>query len=86
MKKLYLFIALTLFQYISFACPVCERNKPKILRGITHGSSPEGFWDYAIVVGMILIVIAALYLTIKWLIKPNENNKEHIKYSFLNQQ
>lgn len=85
MKKIF-FLILTILatNYTIYACPVCERNKPAILKGITHGSNPESNWDYLIVGGMLLITIFTLYYSVKWLIKPNENNTNHIKYSFLN--
>ena len=86
MRKLIFIITLLLLQIASFACPVCERNKPKILRGITHGSSPNSNWDYVIVFAMIVIAIATLFYSIKWLINPKEKNGNHIKYSFLTEQ
>jgi hypothetical protein len=75
-----------LMQFTSYACPVCERNKPKIIQGITHGSNPDSNWDYVIVTVMIIIAIATLYYSVKWLIKPNENEISHIKNSILNEQ
>lgn len=77
-----LFLAIT----NSYACPVCERNKAKILQGITHGSNPNSNWDYVIVLAMIGITIVTLFYSIKWLIKPKEEDKTHIKYSLLNEQ
>ena len=81
MKKLITFILLILFQIAAFSCPVCERNQPKVLRGIVHGAGPDSNWDYVSIVITIIIAILALIYTIKWLWKPNENNKDHIKYS-----
>jgi hypothetical protein len=73
--------------YLSvIACPVCERNKPKILQGITHGSNPDSNWDYLIVTTMGIITILTLFYSIKFLIQPKENNTTHIKYSFLTEQ
>ena len=86
MRKINFIIIMSLLQIVSFACPVCERNKPKILRGITHGSSPDSNWDYVIVFAMIVIAIATLFYSIKWLINPKEKNGNHIKYSFLTEQ
>ena len=80
MKK-HTFLFLLLFQIAAIACPVCERNQPKVLRGIVHGSGPDSNWDYVSIVITIIISILALLYSIKWLIKPNENNKNHIKYS-----
>ncbi|WP_309609495.1 hypothetical protein [Flavobacterium sp.] len=81
MKKAITFLFLILFQITAFACPVCERNQPKILRGIVHGSGPDNNWDYVSIVITIIISVFALIYSIKWLIKPNENNQSHIKYS-----
>ena len=69
-----------------FACPVCERNKPKILQGITHGAGPDSNWDYVIVLSIAIIALFTLFYSVKWIIKPNENNADHIKYSFLNKE
>ena len=73
-------------QNIVYACAVCERNKPKVLQGITHGSNPESNWDYVIVLVIGAVAILTLIYSIKYFVKPNENNVDHIKYSFLNEQ
>ena len=84
MKKALLFLALVLIQFSGYACPVCERNQPKILRGIVHGAGPESNWDYVSIWITILIAVVTLFFSIKWLIKPGEKNSDHIKYSILN--
>ncbi len=81
MKKAITFLFLFLFQIAAFACPVCERNQPKVLRGIVHGSGPDSNWDYVSIIITIIISVFALIYSIKWLIKPNENNLNHIKFS-----
>jgi hypothetical protein len=81
MKKAILFLFLILFQIKVFACPVCERNQPKVLRGIVHGSGPDSNWDYLSIIITMIIAILALIYSIKWLVQPNENNQNHIKYS-----
>ena len=81
MKKAITFLFLILFQITAFACPVCERNQPKVLRGIVHGSGPNSNWDYVSIIITMIIALFALIYSIKWLIKPNENNQDHIKYS-----
>jgi hypothetical protein len=68
----------------SFACPVCERSQPKLLRGIAHGAGPESRWDYLIVLTAVVIVAFTLYFSIKWLIRPGENSDRHIKRFILN--
>lgn len=42
-------------------------------------AQPEGAGDYIIVVISVLIVIAALYLCIKYLFRPEETRDSHIK-------
>lgn len=77
-------IALFFLQTISIGCPVCERQQPKILRGIIHGTGPDDKWDYVIVWSIAVIAILTLFFSIKWIIKPGEKNKEHIKYFIIN--
>ncbi|MEJ7768045.1 MAG: hypothetical protein WKF89_09550 [Chitinophagaceae bacterium] len=86
MKNTIITLLLIVVHSSANACPVCERNKPKFLQGITHGSNPQSNWDYVIVTAITLIVLFALFLSIKLLLKPNESNANHIKYSFLNEQ
>ena len=81
MKKTIIFLFPLLFQVAAFACPVCERNQPKVLQGIVHGSGPDSNWDYVSIVITIIIAAIALIFSIKWLVKPNEKNLNHIKYS-----
>lgn len=83
MKKTFTFLFLILIQLVAFACPVCQRNQPKVLRGIVHGSGPDSNWDYVSIWITILIAVVTLFLSIKWLIKPGEKNSDHIKYSIL---
>ena len=83
-KTLTLF--LSVLHFTTYACEVCERNKPKILQGITHGSNPESNWDYVIVGVISIIAILTLIYSVKFFVKPNESNTDHIKYSFLNEQ
>jgi uncharacterized protein HemY len=80
MKRIFL-VLFFLFQLAAIACPACERNQPKVLRGIVHGSGPDSNWDYVSIVLTMIIALVALYYSVKWLIKPNENNQDHIKYS-----
>lgn len=79
MKKLILSIFSFLMAGVVFACPVCEKQQPEILRGITHGVGPEGRWDYVIVWSMIIIVAFTLFFSVKWLIRPGERSQTHIK-------
>ncbi|MGY0039392.1 hypothetical protein [Pedobacter sp. NJ-S-72] len=62
-----------------FACPACEKQQPKLLRGITHGAGPDGNWDYAIITIAVIIVLFTLFYSVKWLVKPGEEAESHIK-------
>lgn len=84
MKKNLLTTSLLLNTLASIACPVCERNQPKILKGITHGAGPETNWDYVIVGVMSFLVLATLIFSVKWLIRPGEQSEHHIKRFILN--
>jgi hypothetical protein len=68
----------------ALACPVCERQQPKLLKGITHGAGPQTNWDYLIISIAAAIVLVTLFLSVKWLLRPGEKSKTHIKYSVLN--
>lgn len=83
-KKSFLILFLLLAVKIAGACPVCERNQPEILKGITHGAGPESQWDYLIVWTTAAIVLVTLFLSLKWLIRPGEHSNEHIKRTILN--
>lgn len=84
MKKILFFIALLSLGLITHACPACEKQQPKMLRGITHGAGPSGNWDYVIVIAAVIIVFATLFYAVKWMIKPGETNINHIKRTVLN--
>ncbi|HET9054616.1 MAG TPA: hypothetical protein VFM90_10600 [Cyclobacteriaceae bacterium] len=86
MKKIMFTLALLLQSLWIIACPVCERNQPKVLKGITHGAGPESQWDYVIVWVTAAIVLATLFFSIKWLIKPGERSEQHIKRFILNNE
>ena len=84
MKKLLFFIAFTLPAFVTMACPACEKQQPKILRGITHGAGPSGNWDYVIVAAAVVITLATLFYAVKWMVKPGEKDLNHIKRTVLN--
>ncbi len=86
MRKIWLTILLLLNAFWVMACPVCERNQPKVLKGITHGAGPEGQWDYVIVCITIVIVACTLFFSVKWLIRPGEKSESHIKRLILNNE
>jgi hypothetical protein len=84
MKKLFLLISILAFSIASMACPACEAQQPKILRGIVHGAGPTSNWDYVAGSVTLLIVLATLFYTIKWIITPGEKEITHIKRNILN--
>lgn len=84
MKKLISLMLLSASYYAVSACPECEKQQPKILRGIVHGGVPGSNWDYIIVWSVAIITAITLFYTIKWIAKPGERQPDHIKYSVLN--
>jgi hypothetical protein len=84
MKKIILSLFLLTSHISTYACEVCERNQAKLLRGIVHGAGPDSNWDYVSIGITTIIAVFTLIFSIKFLIKPNENNVNHIKYSILN--
>ncbi|MBF9254145.1 hypothetical protein I2I11_12645 [Pontibacter sp. 172403-2] len=83
MKIFLLTITATLLSVVAFACPVCEKQQPKVLQGISHGVGPQSNWDYAIVWATVAIVLLCLFFSIKWLAKPGEKANNHIKRTVL---
>lgn len=67
------------------ACEVCEKNQPELLRGITHGTGPQGYIDYIIIAISALIVIATMVYFIKYLVWPKEDDPNHIKRRIINE-
>lgn len=87
MEKIILLFIFIAAGFSSYACPVCERAKAKITFGsLTHGTLPTNKWEYVAVWVVVIMVFLTLFYTIKWLIKPSETNKDHIKYSILNSE
>jgi hypothetical protein len=66
------------------ACELCEKNQPQVLKGVTHGVGPRGDMDYIIIWTAVVFVSITLFLSLKFLIRPNENNPDHIKNIVLN--
>jgi len=81
MKKKFLITTLVFLigQQIALACDVCKKNQPAGFENITHGAGPSGTIDYIIIFTASIIVLFTLYLCFKYLIKPQENDPEHIK-------
>ena len=84
MKRFLLSSLFLILNTWAFACPVCEKQQPKVLRGITHGAGPQSQWDYVIVWVGVIIVVLTLYFSVKWVFKPGEKSKNHIKQLILN--
>lgn len=61
------------------ACTVCSQNQPKPLRNITHGTGPQSDMDYVIIMTGIVIVCFTLLYSLKFLIRPGEQQPDHIK-------
>lgn len=78
-KKLVLAVGLLFLRSAVMACAVCEKQQPKILQGITHGSGPQSNWDYLIISVTAVIVLVTLVLSVTWLIRPGERSAAHIK-------
>ena len=83
MKKFLYSIIITTLSITTYACPMCEKQQPKILRGIAHGAGPESNLDYVIVWTMVAIVLVTLFFSLKYLIKPKEKEANHIKRNHL---
>lgn len=84
MKKIFLLIPVITLGIRTMACPACEAQQPKILRGIVHGAGPTSNWDYVAGIVTLIIVIAVLFYSIKWIINPGEKETTHIKRNVLN--
>lgn len=84
MKKILLSAAMVATGFITIGCPTCELAQPRYLRGIAHGSGPQSNWDLVIIYVTAVIVIATLFYSIKWLVKPGEKSAAHIKHMILN--
>ena len=90
-KKLIFFTSVTFLlllvnTYAVLACEACKQRQPKLLQGITHGNGPNGFWDYFIVIIMVLVIIYTLFATIRCFVKPTEKRYKDIKDHILKAQ
>ncbi len=79
MKKLIITLVLMIGHIVVYACSACEKQQPKMLQGITHGSGPQSDWDYVIISSIAIIVMITLFFSVKWLIHPGEKSPDHIK-------
>lgn len=84
MKKAIIVVLLLITSAIGWPCPTCKRQQNGPLGGIIHGGSPQNEWDYLIISVMLVIVLATLFFSVKWLIRPGEKERNHIKRVILN--
>lgn len=82
-KSLFIFLFVLLAQIVS-ACPVCEKQQPKITQGLTHGAGPQSNWDWVIIAAITAVTLLTFIFSLKYLIRPGEKNSNHIKQSILN--
>lgn len=68
----------------AFACDACKLQQPKVTRDFTHGVGPRGDFDWIIVAIIALITILTFIYSLKFLVKPGEKDRNHIKNSILN--
>lgn len=61
------------------ACEVCKKDQPQVLQDISHGTGAQADLDYVIIWSAVVIVAFTLYLSLRYLIKPNEGGRSHIK-------
>ena len=74
-----LILLFVLLVQVVAACPLCEKQQPKITQGLTHGTGPQNNWDWVIVAVIATITIVTLVFSLKYLINPKEKNSNHIK-------
>jgi hypothetical protein len=65
------------------ACPRCKTQQPKITRGLTHGAGPQSDWDWVIIAFITALTLLTFIFSLKYLIRPGEKNRDHIKQSIL---
>ena len=81
--KTFLIFVFIISLHILSACPVCEKQQPKITQGLTHGAGPQSNWDWMIIGVISAITLLTFIYSLKYLIKPGEHNSDHIKQSIL---
>jgi hypothetical protein len=84
LRKMFLVVPLVLGHTFLMACDVCQKQQPRILKGITHGGGPQSDWDYVLVWCMVTIVAVSAVFSIRWMVRPGEKDRGHIKRSILN--
>jgi hypothetical protein len=79
-----LILLFVLFLQVATACPVCEKQQPKITQGLTHGAGPQSNWDWVIIAVITAITVLTFIFSLKYLINPKEKDSNHIKRLILN--
>ncbi|MFP3834590.1 hypothetical protein SAMN05421594_2683 [Chryseobacterium oleae] len=74
-------VILILWTSYAMGCDACQLRQPEVTKDLTHGTGPESDWDWFIVGIVILITVLAFIFSVKYLIKPDEKDLRHIKYS-----
>lgn len=83
-KQSFVTLVIFLFSQVIWACPVCDKQQPKITLGLTHGAGPQSNWDWVIIAITAVLTLLTLVYSLKYLIKPGEKNHDHIKKSIIN--
>ncbi|MCC5929126.1 MAG: hypothetical protein JJU28_07755 [Cyclobacteriaceae bacterium] len=79
-KTIFVFIILACHVPLRIlACDLCQNNQPKALKGITHGTGPQGNIDFIIIWFAVIIVAITFFFSLKYLLKPKETDANHIK-------
>lgn len=76
-----LFLALSALP--AWACDACQKQQPKALQGITHGTGPQSEWDMPIIWVSAIIVVITFVFAVKYLVRPGEQDPGHIKRTAL---
>lgn len=85
MKHLkYILLILLLSPLKAWACDVCNRRQPEALQNVIHGIGPQGNIDYIITTTAAIIVGITLFFSIKYLVKPKEDQADHVKNIVVN--
>ncbi|MEC5157161.1 hypothetical protein [Chryseobacterium sp. MP_3.2] len=83
LKKICAFLLLLMTTF-AFACEACKLQQPKITQSFTHGTGPESKWDWLIIGIIAVITVYTFVFSLKYLVKPGEKDRNHIKNSILN--
>ena len=83
-KYLIILFFINLMSISTYACDACQKQQPKILKGISHGAGPESKWDWVVIITIFAITIVTLWMSLKYIIKPGEKGQDHIKRTILN--